>query len=57
MNIILRILFFTITNMKINFLELKIPERTYVLTETISITNQVKLVAKKEFAAKALDSK
>lgn len=48
-NTICRMLFLTLKNVKVIFLELEIFIRTYILTKVIPIINQVELLRKKQF--------
>lgn len=54
-DIILGILSLNWSNVKINFLKLKLFWKTYTLIKTISRTKQVKLVDKKAFVVATLD--
>lgn len=55
MNIALRMLFLTLSNAKINFLELELNWRLYTTIETLLTTKQVELIKEKKFVATALD--
>lgn len=56
-NVILKILFLTLSKVEINFLELEILWRFYIPIEAILIIKWVKLVEKKEFTITAFNSK
>lgn len=56
-NVILEMLFFTLSNLEVNFLDLKLSSRTYFLTKVIFNIKQVKLIDKKEFVELNFDSK
>lgn len=56
MDIFLRILFFISNKKKLNFFKLITFSRTYTITKVFSIIRSVKLVEKKLFSIKALDS-
>ena len=54
-DVILRMLFLTLSGADINFLKKKLRWRLYTIEEAFPTTKRVKLVGKKEFAATALD--
>lgn len=55
MEVVLKILFFILSNMKINFFGFKLFFKTYTITKIISIIKWDKLIEKKEFIIIALD--
>lgn len=57
MNIVLAMLFPTISNIKKNFLRPKICQRTYAFTETILTIKQIKQGEKREVAVTAFNKK
>ena len=54
-DVVLRMLFFTLSNANVNFSKRKLWWRSYTIEKAFLITKPVKLVGKKEFAAAALD--
>lgn len=54
-NVVLEILFVTLSNLKMNFVELKIFCRIYTSIKAILITKQIKLIKKKEFIVEVLN--
>lgn len=56
-NIGYKMSFFIIIYIKINFLEIKLFKRTYILIKLILTSNQFQLIEKKEFLSIALDVK
>ena len=54
-DVALQISFFTLSNVKIDFIGCHLYWKTYTFTKTFSIIRQVKLIIKKEFVAAALD--
>ena len=55
--IVLRMLFLTLSGADVDFLDRELRWRTYITEEALPTTRRVKLVAKKEFAAAKLDPK
>ena len=56
MEVILRILFLSLSNTDVKFAELKKPTwKIYNAAEVLSIPNQIELIDKREFAKVALD--
>lgn len=55
MNIALKMPFFILSNVEINFYDLKLSWMLYITTEIFSTTKSVELIRKKEFAVIALD--
>ena len=51
MNIALEMFFFTLSNVKINFIDCQIYLRIYTIAEVFLITRHVKLIGKKKFVA------
>lgn len=56
-DIIFRLLFFTLSNVKTHFNNLKLKQKLYTIIKTFFIIKQVELVEKKEFVTKTLNSK
>lgn len=54
-DILFRIAFLTLSNIKVNFINQKLKWRLYTITKTLITTKQVKLIEKKEFIATASD--
>ena len=55
MQVVLNIPFLTFSNVNIQFVEKKLTQRSYTTAKTLSITKQVILINKKEFAKTVLD--
>ncbi len=54
-NIILKILFLTINNAKVDFKTQDLQQRSYITTKIFSTIKKIKLIEKKEFATAVLD--
>ena len=55
MDIALSILFFTLNNVEINFIDHNIYWKSYIIAKILPITKRVELIGKIEFAAAILD--
>ena len=55
--VVLEMLFFTLSNTDIDFLDWELRWRTYTIKKTFPTTKHIELVEKEEFAAAAFDSK
>lgn len=54
-NVIFKMLYLNLNNIKTNFFMLKRFEKTYIITKAIQVTKQFKLIRKKEFAVYTLN--
>lgn len=53
MEIILKMSFFTLNHIEINYSELEISSKTYISIKTVNITKQIQIVEKKRFCKRS----